>query len=125
MDVDSFIEAVTPLLKAHGFKKSRFTWRKDQGESIAVFNVQKSAWGGGIYYVNIGAFFLEFEDQASPTEYQCHVRRRLEISEPKAVVERAIEWFSDRATVAAASSLAEADSNKGLVFHALRNARSA
>ncbi len=122
MDAESFKKAVSPLLKAHGFKKSSATWRKDQGESIAVFNVQKSQWGGGTYYVNIGTYFRELAANPSPTENECHVQVRLEIEDPTAIVAAAIEWFQARARLQSAVSLAESDSKKGLVFKELRHA---
>ncbi len=122
MDAESFIQAVRPLLKTYGFKKSNATWRKDQGESIAVLNVQKSQWGGDVYYVNIGAYFRALGNDTSPTENKCHVRVRLDVEEPSLVVAAAMEWFQSRATLREAALLAEADSKKGLVFKELRNA---
>jgi Domain of unknown function (DUF4304) len=122
MDAESFIQAMRPLLKTNGFKKSNATWRKDQGESIAVFNVQNSPWGGGVYYVNIGAYFRALGDDTSPTENKCHVSVRLEVEEPSLVVAAAMEWFKSRASLREAAFFAEADSKKGLVFKELRNA---
>jgi hypothetical protein len=58
MNAETFIKAIAPLLKAHGFKKSNATWRRIQSESIAVLNVQKSPWGGGDYYINLGTYFF-------------------------------------------------------------------
>lgn len=125
MDAESFIRSVHPLLKARGFKKSNATWRKDQGESVAVFNVQKSAWGGGVYYLNMGVYFHALGSEVSPTENKCHVRRRLDVDSPASAVEAATEWFHARASLRGAALLAEADSKKGLVFHAVRTAASA
>lgn len=121
MDAESFKQAVHPLLKAHGFKKSGVTWRREQGESIAVFNVQKSGWGGGTYYVNIGTYFHALGDELSPTEYRCHVRVRLDLEDPSKVVAAAIDWFKARETLRNAASSAESDSKKGLVLKELRN----
>lgn len=125
MDAESFIAAVGPLLKPEGFKKSNATWRKEQGESVAVFNVQKSAWGGETYYVNIGTYFHELGSDPLPTENKCHVRVRLEVEEPAAVVAAAMEWFQSRATLKGAALSADADSKKGLVFHAVRSSNAA
>ncbi len=122
MDADSFIKAVSPLLKQHGFKKSNATWRKDQGESIAVFNVQKSQWGGGTYYVNIGTYFRALGGDVSPTENRCHVQLRLPVEDPSTVVSLALEWFNARASLVDAARLAESDSDKGLVFKELKSA---
>jgi hypothetical protein len=125
MDAESFVKAVCPQLKAHGFRKSNATWRKEQGESVAVFNVQKSSWGGGTYYVNVGAYFHALGDDASPTENKCHVQLRLEVEDPSAVVAKAIEWFQARTLLREAALLAEADAKKGLVFHVLRTTAAA
>jgi len=121
LDVESFISAITPLLKTHGFKKKGSTWRREQKESIAVFNVQKSQWGGGAYYINAGTYFPELGDETSPTENKCHVRRRLEIEEPSEVINKAIAWFEERASIERAKSLAESDATKGLVSSKLRS----
>ena len=120
MDAESFKEAVHPLLKAYGFKKSNATWRKSQVESIAVFNVQKSPWGDGSFYVNLGTYFHALGDQLSPTENKCHVQVRLEIKDPSKAVQAAIEWFQARAELQSAKSFAESDAKKGLVFKELR-----
>ena len=58
MNADSFMEAIAPLLKSNGFKKSNATWRRKRSESVAVLNVQKSSWGRGDYYINLEVYFL-------------------------------------------------------------------
>lgn len=120
MDAESFKAAVAPLLKSRHFKKSGATWRREQEESIAVFNVQKSSWGGGVYYVNLGVYFRAIGTELAPTENRCHVQRRLDVDEPASVVADAISWFDARSTLIDARSLAESDSKKGLVFKELR-----
>ena len=122
MNADTFIKAVTPLLKEQGFKKSNATWRKDHGKRVAVFNVQKSQWGGGTYYINLGMYFRAFGEDTLPVENKCHVQVRLPVEMPSAVVAAAIEWFEARASLQDAARLAETDSRKGLVFKELRNA---
>lgn len=121
LDAESFKVAVGPLLKSHGFRKSGATWRREQPESIAVFNVQKSSWGGGEYYVNLGVFFRAIGTDAAPTENRCHVQVRLEVAQPHTVVAEAILWFDSRSTLPDARVLAEADSERGLVFKELRS----
>src|SRR5690349_10375376 len=123
MDAESFIQAVAPLLKAQDFKKSNATWRKSQPGRIAVFNVQKSPWGGGVFYVNVGVYFHELGSLLAPTENKCHVQRRLEVETPSLVVVKALDWFRERARLSDAARLAETDSTKGLVFKEVRNAR--
>jgi hypothetical protein len=121
LDAESFKVAIGPLLKSHRFKKSGATWRREQAESIAVFNVQKSSWGGGTYYLNLGVYFRAIGTESAPTENRCHVQVRLEVAEPSAVAAEAISWFDSRSTLADARVLAEADSKKGLVFKELRS----
>lgn len=122
MDAELYIQEIGPLLKQNGFKKSNFTWRKDYGESIAVFNIQKSQWDGGTFYINLGVYFRAYGDEASPTESKCHVRIRIPVAEASAVVVAAVEWFEARASLQDAAVLAEADSKNGLVVKELRNA---
>ena len=123
MNAESFIQAIAPLMKARGFKKSNATWRRSGPGSIAVLNVQKSSWGGGVYYVNIGVYFLDLGSLVAPTENKCHVRRRLDVETPSLVVAKAIDWFQDRARLSDAARLAEDDSKKGLVFKEIRAAQ--
>jgi hypothetical protein len=123
MDAESFIQAIAPLMKEQGFKKSNATWRRSGPESIAVLNVQKSPWGGGVYYVNVGVYFSELGTLVAPTENKCHVQRRLDIEAPSAVVEKATAWFRERTHLTDAARLADDDSTKGLVFKEVRNFR--
>jgi hypothetical protein len=94
MKSDDFTKSVIPFLKQNGFRKERSTWRKDQGESIAVFNVQKSQWDRDIFYINIGLYYKALGMESSPTENRCHLRKRMCIEEPESIVNDAISWFS-------------------------------
>jgi hypothetical protein len=120
MDSESFKAAVSPLLKSHDFKKTGATWRRANEARIAVFNVQKSSWGGGTYYVNLGVYFRAIGNEPAPTANRCHVQVRLEVAEPSSVVTEAVAWFDRRSTFADARALADADSKKGLVLKELR-----
>ncbi len=122
MTAEFFIQAITPLLKSQGFKKSSATWRRTQAESIAVLNIQKSSWGGGIYYVNVGVYFSALGALAAPTENQCHVGRRLDVEDPLLVVEKAMTWFGARSRFCEAARLADTDAKNGLVVKEVRNA---
>lgn len=122
MDADSFKKAINPLLKSNGFVRAGVTWRKDQGESIAVFNVRKSGWAGGVYYLNLGVYFRALGTENAPTEHRCHVRVRLDPADLDTVATRALRWFSARSTPTAAAAHAEEDSKKGLVFKEVRHA---
>jgi hypothetical protein len=119
MDAEDFKKAIAPTLKSAGFKRAGTTWRRNQQESIAVFNVQKSQWGGDVY-VNLGTYFRALGSNALPMEYNCQVRVRLEIEEPGKVAERALAWFKARAALRDAALLAEEDSRRGLVLKEVR-----
>lgn len=121
MDAESFKASVRPLLKSLGFKKAGNTWRRGHNKSIALFNVQKSGWGGGVYYINVGVNFRDIGTEVAPTESRCRVRTRLEIAESVLVVAQAVSWFDARAKLQDARALAEADSKKGRVFKEMRN----
>jgi hypothetical protein len=111
------LEELKPLLKAQGFRKTRTTWHRISKETIAVFNVQTSQWDSDVYYINVGVYVREIGDRTDPPEYECHVRRRVR-SEGKTtgqIVDEALRWFADRASVAQVKALAEVDSNYGLV----------
>lgn len=123
MDAETFIQTIAPLMKAQGFKKSNATWRRSGPESIAVFNVQTSPWGGGVYYVNVGIYFPDLGSLLAPTENKCHVQRRLDVEAPSLVVAKAIDWFRERARLSDAARLAEADAKQGLVFKEVKSAR--
>lgn len=56
LTVEEFAKGLAPLLKQEGFTKQRLNWRKDLGATIAVLNVQVSAWGDRSYYVNVGIY---------------------------------------------------------------------
>lgn len=122
MDAETFKKVIHEPLKALGFKKSSATWRLQQAGSIAVLNVQKSSWGGGTFYVNLGVYFPEIGSDPAPTENKCHVQVRMEIEDPHVVVQKAASWFAERAQLLDAARLAESDSKKGLVFKEVRNA---
>jgi len=70
-------QALAPALKQRGFKKSGATWRRGSGDAIEVLNLQGSQWGPS-FYVNLGVYFRALGDRDQPTEYQCHVRTRLD-----------------------------------------------
>jgi hypothetical protein len=123
LSAENYKRAIGPLLKALGFTKSSSTWRRDQGESIAVLNIQKSSWGGGTFYVNIGVYFHALGSESAPTENRCHVQTRLEPPPaPEEAVRQAQHWFEARATLSEAAQRAAAGADKGLVFREVRNA---
>ncbi len=124
MDVETFCSAIAPILKASGFKKRRLNWRKDQGASIAVFNVQISAWGDRSYYLNVGVYLKALGAESAPPHNHCHVQERLNHESPESVESKAIEWFSMRADIEALKMLHNGGwlLGKGLVFKEVINA---
>jgi len=120
MDAETFKKLIHQPLKDLGFKKSGATWRLQQTGSVAVLNVQKSSWGDGGFYVNLGVYFPEIGSDPAPTENKCHVQVRLEIEDPHLMVKKAASWFAERSRLPDAARLAEADSKKGLVFKEVR-----
>jgi hypothetical protein len=85
MNFESFKTSIHPLLKAHGFRKSNAAWRRNQGESIAVLNVQKSRWGGGDHYISLGLYFRALGEELAPTAIRCHVQLNIEPATPTTV----------------------------------------
>jgi hypothetical protein len=67
---------LAPALKARGFAKTGATWRKQNDETVRVFNIQGSAWGPH-FYVNLGIYFRALGDRDRPRENHCHIRTRL------------------------------------------------
>jgi len=124
MDAEQFKSEVAGLLKPLGFARSSATWRKDYGESIAVLNVQKSQWGSGTYYVNVGSYFKALGADATPTENVCHVQERIQIDAAEPVVRAALDWFSSHSTYAGLRALQAASRlmGKGLVMKVLVDA---
>ena len=122
MKSDEFIKFVTPLLKEHGFRKTRATWRKDLGESIAVFNIQKSQWDSDDFYINSGLYYHAIGDEKSPTEYRCHIRNRIEIVDPGLAVDNAMKWFNAAALFKEAKILAETNSREYFAVKIFRDA---
>ncbi|MBI1673725.1 DUF4304 domain-containing protein [Shewanella sp. DW31] len=96
------------------------TWRKDQGESIAALNVQRSKWSKGDCYVNLVVYFLALGEDKSPTENKCHVRVRLPVEELSTVVSIADDWFLERAMFQDAANLSASDSQHKMVVKELK-----
>jgi len=113
----AFLNEVTALLKARHFKKKRTTWHLDQGEVIAVFNVQTSQWDNDNYYINVGVYLKNLGRRLEPPECECHVRNRIDPEEKSAsqIVVKAMRWFQERATTAEVKARAVADSRRAFV----------
>lgn len=74
-------EALSTLLKTHGFKKKSNSWYLDNVESISVVNLQKSQFGDQ-FYINLGVAFKALGTVKFPAANKCHVRFRLERAIP-------------------------------------------
>ena len=79
-----------------------------------------ASWGGGDFYINLGVYFLALGSLANPTENKCHVQVRHPLAAPSIAIENALSWFAAREHLNDAAQLADADSQKGLVFKDLR-----
>ena len=86
--IDAVIrEGLGASLKAAGFSKSGRNFRRSLGESLQVINVQASTFNSsasGRFTVNLGAYYPGLADileqplgKPWPTEYQCHIRKRI------------------------------------------------
>lgn len=76
-------EALSTLLKAHGFKNKSNSWYLDDEESVSVVNLQKSRYGDQ-YYINLGVAFKVLGVVGFPAAHKCHVSFRLEEAIPDA-----------------------------------------
>ena len=70
------VKAISPTLKAHGFKKNDATWHRTSDGFIHTFNVQGSQWSQS-FYLNLGIYIAALGDETNPPEYRCHVRNRM------------------------------------------------
>ena len=66
-----------PLLKEAGYKKKGATWHHLGEHFIRVLNIQGSQWSTS-FYLNLGIYIRGLGDDLKPTEYQCHVRERMD-----------------------------------------------
>lgn len=71
MDAANRIEsAITGVLKPRGFRKRRHNWfRLTPATEYQVVNLQKSSWGGGNCYLNLG-----WDPTVSPNEFRPHYK---------------------------------------------------
>ena len=122
MIADEFISLVTPLLKKSGFRKTRTTWRKNQGESVAVFNIQKSQWDSNDFYLNVGLYYSDLGNEINPAENQCHLRTRIEVGDLGLTIEEALIWFSSGASLKDAKRLLAENPERYLAVKELQSA---
>lgn len=68
--------AIKPLMKSAGFRKTSFNWHRKSGNVVQVLNLQGSQWSKFVF-VNLGIYFSEIGSKEKPPEYECHIRERL------------------------------------------------
>jgi Domain of unknown function (DUF4304) len=80
-------EIITPLLKAEGYKKQHYNYRKVTNGLTYLINFQSSGYNSvdyAAYYVNCGIYCADFETTVgekvitSPKEYNCLFNQRIE-----------------------------------------------
>ena len=89
-------EALAPLFKHHGFRKSALTWHKRGADVISVFHVEKNRWGADRYSFHLGAYLRSFGHEESPPHYRCPVKLTLDGLLPDPRVLDRVSDFEDR-----------------------------
>lgn len=69
---------VSKTMAASGYTRHRKTWYRVGEEVIVVLNLQKSQWGDGLVFINLGFWLRALGEPVAlpPKENQCHVRTR-------------------------------------------------
>ncbi len=71
------IDAIKPILKKYGMKKTALNWYREDEKIIRIFNIQKSMYGKQIY-LNIGIKIKEIEPNVSKSIIGSHITMRLD-----------------------------------------------
>lgn len=131
MPTDGVTRAFREWGKVNGFRRAGTTMYRDQGETVAVVNLQGSQWGGA-YYINVGWWLSAIAQPNDPPHNRCHIRSRLGAFVPNAAAltqvlrddsgltdtdreQRLREMLDDYLTphLAATQTLAQIKSNEG------------
>lgn len=75
-------DAMTCIMKEHGYRKKKRNWYYENDEVTLVVNLQQSSWGK-MFYVNMGFVIKALEDLKDPPVNKCHFYTSPEI--PKSV----------------------------------------
>lgn len=75
--IKELVEAIKPLLKKYGMKKTSLNWYREDEKIIRIFNIQKSIFGKQIY-LNIGIKIKEIEPDISKSSIGSHISARLD-----------------------------------------------
>ena len=78
MDKKKLEMFIGAILDPHGFRKKAGTWYRQGGDSLHVFNLQKSSYGNQ-YYINLCLVpvGIDVEGYPTPKEHKCPIRARL------------------------------------------------
>lgn len=91
---EELVERLKLVLKEHGFKKTKWTWRKSTDGLALVLNVQGSQWSNDDYYINLGVYIQELGPKESPSENICHIQARIEEDQEfDSLVADVLSWF--------------------------------
>jgi hypothetical protein len=134
--------AITPGMKALGFRKKARNWWRTDAYTVQVLNLQKSQFGEQLY-VNLAVYLSELGNEISPPHNRCHIQARLErIVDAKywneivtaesatppspafveAILKGGVAWLDRVSTPDGIRTyLKEGGEKKGLVFGSVRN----
>jgi hypothetical protein len=70
--------SLSPLLKANGYKKRNFTWRKLTTDTFLVFHIEKYRWGANYYNITLGIYIHELGRDPTPSINKCQIQSSLE-----------------------------------------------
>lgn len=76
MTKDELLKVVDDYLKLYGFRKKGLSWYKENPETITVFSLDRSRWGGEMYYAYLSVNFLKLNPEIRPKFYKCHSNLR-------------------------------------------------
>ena len=133
--------AITPEMKALGFRKKARNWWRTNDYAVQVLNLQKSQFGEQLY-VNVAVYLSQLGNEISPPHNRCHIQARLEAivdakywneivaaesdspSSPalvEAVLKGGVAWLDRLSTPDGIRAyLEEGGEKKGLVFGSVR-----
>ena len=89
---EMLLEYFKEQFKLNGFKKSKQTWYKDDGQIIYMFNVQNSQYGKDLFYFNIGLIFSRYGLSLSISDWDCWARMSYG-KNMKNTFKKIMKWF--------------------------------
>ena len=76
--LDVLVTALTPSLKAMGYRKNKLTWYKKKEKLSVVFAVQKSQYGPDVWYYYFGIRLHDISNTTTDTISSCQIQYRVE-----------------------------------------------